>query len=89
MKYTNTEEIGKSVNLIDWNEIIKHNTFNDLWIVINHTVYDITSFIQYHPGGHDILIYNAGKDVTDIFFDIHNKDILKNAEKFIIGKVLP
>jgi cytochrome b involved in lipid metabolism len=31
-------------------EIKKHNKENDCWILINDTVYDITKFINFHPG---------------------------------------
>jgi cytochrome b involved in lipid metabolism len=32
-------------------EVAKHNKENDLWVIINHTVYDLTKFSKVHPGG--------------------------------------
>lgn len=34
-------------------EIAKHNTPDDLWIVVENTVYDLTEFAPQHPGGGD------------------------------------
>ena len=45
---------------IHWQEIKKHNNHNDCWIVIDHFVYDITQWIQKHPGG-NVLTILAGK----------------------------
>lgn len=36
-------------------EVKKHNTDNDLWIVLNNDVLDVTNFIKWHPGGKKIL----------------------------------
>lgn len=32
-------------------EVEKHNSQDDLWIVVDGTVYDITEFAPKHPGG--------------------------------------
>jgi cytochrome b involved in lipid metabolism len=47
-------------------EIAKHNTEADCWTAINGAVYDITDFIDEHPGG-DIIMDAAGKDGTSSF----------------------
>ena len=36
-----------------------------IWIVIHDKVYDITKFLDEHPGGEEILIKNAGADATE------------------------
>ena len=44
-----------------WEEISKHKTPEDsVWIVFNKGVYDITSFLQAHPGGNKILLAAGG-----------------------------
>lgn len=41
-------------------EVAKHNTPQDAWIVIDNFVYDITKFAKLHPGGTQILLDYAG-----------------------------
>jgi hypothetical protein len=36
-------------------DVAKHNSATDCWMVINDKVYDVTSFIDEHPGGDVIL----------------------------------
>ena len=34
-----------------WDEIAKHTSAKDCWVVIDAVVYDMTSFLPDHPGG--------------------------------------
>jgi cytochrome b involved in lipid metabolism len=36
-------------------EVAKHDTVHDCWMIINGKVYDVTPFVDEHPGG-DILM---------------------------------
>jgi len=50
-------------------EVSKHNKENDAWMVVDGYVHDVTSFLNDHPGGQDILMDHLGKDVSSIFVD--------------------
>lgn len=53
-------------------ELKKHNTLEDYWICINRKVYNLTPYLDYHPGGVDILKACAGKDGTLLFNKYHS-----------------
>ncbi|XP_055639811.1 cytochrome b5 isoform X2 [Toxorhynchites rutilus septentrionalis] len=70
-------------------EIGKHNTPEDLWMVIDDKVYDVTKFQKEHPGGEEVLIEAAGKDATNEFNDVgHSSDAKEQMKQFIIGEVV-
>ena len=62
---------------ITMQEVERHNTPDDCWVVINGKVYDLSEFRKGHPGGSKIITDNAGKDVSNLFNDIHPKDIVE------------
>ena len=47
-------------------EVSKHNDLPSVWTVYNGFVYDITMYLDYHPGGIDILKSIYGKDMTEM-----------------------
>lgn len=56
-------------------EIEKHNTDGDCWIVVDEKVYDATSVLEWHPGGKAAIMGHAGKvhqDTTEEFASIHD-----------------
>ena len=70
-------------------EVSLHNTEDDIWIIINGNVYDITDFIHEHPGGRDILLSFAGEDVSEFFNELHKPDILiEIADQYKIGSIV-
>ncbi|RZB60064.1 Cytochrome B5-like protein isoform C, partial [Glycine soja] len=51
-------------------EISLHNKRTDCWIIIKNKVYDVTSYVEEHPGG-DAILAHAGDDSTEGFFGNH------------------
>lgn len=67
-------------------EVQKHNKANDVWIVLHNKVYDITKYLEYHPGGSAILIEVAGTDATEAFEENgHSDEAREELEKYHIG----
>jgi cytochrome-b5 reductase len=52
-------------------ELAKHNKRGDAWMALNGIVYNVTEYMDYHPGGWDELIRGAGIDATNLFNEIH------------------
>ncbi|XP_066540252.1 cytochrome b5 reductase 4 [Hoplias malabaricus] len=52
-------------------ELKKHNTRNDCWTCIRGMVYNISAYMDFHPGGEEELMKAAGIDGTDLFDQVH------------------
>ncbi|EJT97504.1 hypothetical protein DACRYDRAFT_96985 [Dacryopinax primogenitus] len=57
--------------VISFDEVQRHNTREDCWVVIEGQVYDVTRFLEDHPGGIASILRMAGSDATDMFKPIH------------------
>ncbi|KAK7544478.1 acyl-CoA dehydrogenase/oxidase [Phyllosticta citribraziliensis] len=62
-------------------DVEAHSKPNDLWIIVDEDVYDLTKFQEEHPGGKKILQRVAGKDASKQFWKYHNEGILKKFQK--------
>ncbi|KAK5114649.1 hypothetical protein LTR62_002222 [Meristemomyces frigidus] len=60
-------------------ELSKHNTQDDLWIVVNGKVYDLSKFAPNHPGGPDALYASAGKDGSETYNQYHAADLIERS----------
>uniref|UniRef100_A0A672MZS5 Cytochrome b5 reductase 4 n=1 Tax=Sinocyclocheilus grahami TaxID=75366 RepID=A0A672MZS5_SINGR len=52
-------------------ELKKHNTRNDCWTCIRGMVYNVSAYMDFHPGGEEELMRAAGIDSTDLFDQVH------------------
>ena len=69
-------------------EVAKHCTKDDAWVVIDERVYDVTRFIERHPGGVGPIVALAGKDCTDVFANYHAARIYRTMlPGFLIGEM--
>ncbi|AEO62351.1 61d4b8ae-2629-4525-8188-6188be29f978 [Thermothielavioides terrestris] len=67
-------------------EVAQHKGDKDMYIIIDDGVYDVTGFVDDHPGGAKILKRMAGKDATKQFWKYHGKNVLeKYGPKLRIG----
>lgn len=67
-------------------EVAKHNTEGDCWVIVNGRVLDVTDFLSDHPGGKKAILLFAGKDATEEFNMLHESNVVdKYAPEVIIG----
>ncbi|KAG9251243.1 cytochrome b5-like heme/steroid binding domain-containing protein [Emericellopsis atlantica] len=61
---------------------------NGYWLIVENDVYDVSKFLDDHPGGAKILKRFAGKNATKSFWKYHNESVLKKyGAKLKIGEV--
>jgi len=64
--------------------VVKHHASeHDAWVVVDGRVYDVTLFLEAHPGGRNVLLPHLGKDVTDIMQDLKSHKHSKFAYKLL------
>eukprot|EP00438_Fugacium_kawagutii_P001610 Skav204364 [mRNA] locus=scaffold866:75148:75544:+ [translate_table: standard] len=61
-------------------EVAKHNTDKDCWVIVGDQVLDVTNFLSEHPGGKKSIMMFAGKDATEDaeeFDMLHDRKVIK------------
>lgn len=48
-------------------EITKHNSVSDCWIIVQNSVYNVTQYLSLHPGGQNRIIPYCGQDATSAY----------------------
>merc|ERR1711916_60444 len=65
-------------------EVAKHDSDDDCWIIIGDYVYDVTDYIYEHPGG-DIIADDAGDDATEGFDEAeHSEEAVEEMSQFLV-----
>lgn len=52
-------------------ELGQHNRIDDAWLAIRGKVYNVTKYMDFHPGGIDELMRGIGIDATKLFDEVH------------------
>ncbi|KAJ3367791.1 fatty acid alpha-hydroxylase [Kappamyces sp. JEL0680] len=70
-------------------QVAAHHTTGSLWVTVKGRVYDLTHFMDSHPGGEEILLQYGGQDVTDVLQDVHEHQHSDSAyemlEEYYVG----
>ncbi|KAH0545250.1 hypothetical protein FGG08_000704 [Glutinoglossum americanum] len=59
---------------LTYDEVSDHNTKKNLYVVIHDQVYDVSNFVDEHPGGDEVLLDVGGLDATEAFEDVGHSD---------------
>ncbi len=83
-KYTD-EKYTENLPVYSIEEISSHNSVNDAWVHLDGIVYDITNFINIHPGG-SVIEKSLGKNLKEVWgnngVSWHNSNNLVNEYLF-------
>uniref|UniRef100_A0A1B6CYB1 Cytochrome b5 n=1 Tax=Clastoptera arizonana TaxID=38151 RepID=A0A1B6CYB1_9HEMI len=62
---------------------------HNVWIIIHNSVYNVTEFLNEHPGGEEVLLEQSGKDASEAFEDVgHSTDARDMMENYKIGELI-
>jgi len=92
------EEVATSTNAVSpspsssgaytIDEVATHNKKEDIWVVIDGQVLDVTKFLPDHPGGEKAILLYAGRDATEEFNMLHDPKVIpRYAPDAVIGRV--
>ena len=69
-------------------EVAQHKSEKDVWLIIHGRVYDVTRFLEDHPGGPEILHNVAGQECTTNFEEVFHSAKARNMmAKYLVGKL--
>ena len=72
-----------------YEEVKCHNTLNDCWIICNNNVYNITHFLNKHPGGNKIILDYGGLHITNNYISaLHSMYAYNMLSKYKIGSII-
>ncbi|KAJ3190556.1 hypothetical protein HK101_008606 [Irineochytrium annulatum] len=66
-------------------QVAQHNKPDDCWIIVDGAIYDVTMYMDEHPGGGAPLALFAGGDASKAFHDIHAHDAYEILSWYRIG----
>ncbi|XP_067905309.1 cytochrome b5 type B [Heterodontus francisci] len=77
-----------AVSYLTMEEVKTHNSSKSTWLVIHDKVYDVTKFLEEHPGGEEVLFEQAGGNATESFEDVgHSSDAREMLKQYFIGEL--
>jgi cytochrome b involved in lipid metabolism len=71
-----------------WEELAELNERRNVHVAVRGKVYDLTTFVDSHPGGIYQMLLGAGRDVTQLFEMYHDFSVYKVLEKYYVGELL-
>ena len=82
---------SRTLPTITQSDVASRNTAECCYVTIGTKVYDITDFLESHPGGGDLILEYGGKDITEILKDeqshTHSDSAYEILDESLIGFV--
>ena len=72
-------------------EVSKHDSVEDAWVIVDQRVFDVTSFLDSHPGGLSITEEYLGSDISSLLRsdDVHRHSptAFEVLEQYCVGRL--
>lgn len=72
-------------------EVEKNNSRKSTWVTLGNRVFDVTDFLDSHPGGAELVLDYAGQDITAILKDevshTHSESAYEILDECLVGFV--
>ncbi len=79
------------MSLYSEDEVAKHSTASDAWVIVDGRVHDITAFLDSHPGGLAVTEEHLGADIGAVIrspaVHEHSSTAFELLEQYCIGRV--
>ncbi|ORY74786.1 inositolphosphorylceramide-B C-26 hydroxylase [Leucosporidium creatinivorum] len=69
LKTPSTSSTTKRTRIYTLEDVRHHSKSGNCWVVHDNKIYDVTTFIEDHPGGDDLILEYAGRDITTVMSD--------------------
>ena len=83
--------MSKRIRIYTASDVLQHNSESSCWVTYRGKVLDVTIFLMDHPGGEDIILKHAGKDVEYAMNDSeehsHSESAYDMLDEFLIGRL--
>ena len=60
---------GRTLPTLPQADVASHNTEKSCYVAVGTKVYDITPFLDSHPGGPELILQYAGADIKEAMED--------------------
>ncbi|KAL1807181.1 hypothetical protein ACET3Z_030249 [Daucus carota] len=76
--------------ILSFTDVSVHNNPKDCWVIINAKAYDVTKFLDDHPGGDEVLLQVAGEDASEEFESAgHGSAARLMLDEYYVGEIDP
>ncbi|KAN0065945.1 fatty acid alpha-hydroxylase [Thecaphora frezii] len=81
----------RQIRLLSRQQVALHNSADDCWVIHRGKVYNVTEFVQDHPGGDDLILRYAGTDMGDVMDDpvehSHSDSAYELLAEYLVGRL--
>lgn len=83
--------MSKRIRIYTADDVATHSNASSCWVSRAGKVYDVTGFLNDHPGGDDLILQHAGKDIEEAMKDKleheHSDSAYDMLEELSIGRL--